>query len=149
MRNGWDENSVYMIITAGLSKKKPDHQHGDMLGIQAYANGNQILPNYQVRYPLEDYQLFKNSFVKNVALVDNIPQANNWIGNEGGSGFGKWGKIPIPKTLSWINNTTSDFFAGTHDGYDSLGVKYFREIVFIKDGFWIVRDNFISESTHE
>ena len=69
-RNGWDIHNNMMIISAGLDAFKPDHQHGDMLGIQAMANGKVVLPNYQVRYSLKDYGFFKNSMVKNIALVD-------------------------------------------------------------------------------
>ena len=39
MRDGWNTSDHMMIISAGLDDLKPDHQHGDMLGIQAMANG--------------------------------------------------------------------------------------------------------------
>ncbi len=55
MREGWKPDDKMMIVSAGLDGEKPDHQHGDMLGIQAMANGKIILPNYQVRYSLEDF----------------------------------------------------------------------------------------------
>lgn len=140
MRNGWEENDLYMIVSAGLTPEKPDHQHGDMLGIGAYAHGNVILPNYQVRYYLEDLETFKNSWVKNVMLVDSIPQGRDYQGNKGGSGFGKFGKFPEPEVLAWAARPEFDFFAGTHNGYSDTGVEYFRSILFVKDGFWIVRD---------
>ncbi len=148
MRNGWLEDSEYMILSAGLSNEKPDHQHGDMLGVEAYANGNEILPNYQVRYFLSDLNFFKNSWTKNVALVDSIPQGRYWKPNEGGTGFGKWLFLPKPKTILWRTEKHFDYFSGTHNGYDSLGVKYFREMFFIKSGFWIVRDFFQSTGEH-
>ena len=144
MRQGWDKDDLYMVISAGLSAEKPDHQHGDMLGLQAYAYGNMILPNYQVRYYLPDLAEFKNSWLKNVLLVDSIPQGRKWTGNQGGSGFGKWGVLPQPEVLAWKTTDEFDFFAGSHNGYDDSGVKYFRSVVFIKDGFWIVRDHLIS-----
>ena len=148
MRNGWNKSSEYMILSNGLSKEKPDHQHGDMLGIEAYANGEEILPNYQVRYFLPDYDFFKNSWTKNAALVDSIPQGSGWKPNEGRTGFGKWLKLPKPKTILWHPDTHYVYYLGTHNGYDDLGVKYFREVYFIKSGFWIVRDNFISAGIH-
>lgn len=148
MRNGGNKKNLHMVISAGKSDIKPDHQHGDMLGVTAFGFGNQLLPNYQVRYFLPDYEFFKNSWVKNVAIVDSIPQGRTWIPNTGGSGFGKWGSLPNPKTLSWSINDDYDYYAGTHDGYESNGVNYTREILFIKDGFWIVRDNFITDTFH-
>jgi len=147
-RNGWDVSSEYMVITNGLSDKKPDHQHGDILGISAYANGRVILPNYQVRYFLDDFSFFKNSFVKNVALVDSIPQGLKWKKNEGESGFGKWQNLPKPKTNLWLNHLDYDYFSGSHKGYEAIGVNYKRDILFIKKGYWIVRDVFVSNTVH-
>lgn len=148
MRNGWGKNNLYLTISAGLSKKKTDHQHGDMLGIVAYANGHEILPNYQVKYKEEDFPFWKNSWAKNVALVDSLPLGRGWTPNEGGSGFGKWANLPQPKVIEWKASEQFDYFLGTHNGYDSLGVSYFREVLFIKDGFWIVRDHFQSDGSH-
>jgi hypothetical protein len=147
MRDGWSSDDLYMIISAGLSEEKPDHQHGDMLGLQAYAYGNMILPNYQVRYYLDDLELFKNSWTKNVSLVDSIPHGRKWTGNKGGSGFGKWGQLPVPKVINWTKGDQVDFFIGTHDGYKDLGVQTYRQVFFLKEGFWLVRDHFISDGT--
>ena len=148
MRNGWDEQAVYMVITAGLSDKKPDHQHGDMLGIVSYANGHEILPNYQVKYSDPDYPFFKNSWVKNVALVDNNVQGRGWKSNEGKSGFGKWTFLPAPTVISWQKYERFDHFIGTHNGFDSLDTRYFREIFFFHEGFWIIIDGFNSGEQH-
>ena len=148
MRGGWNEDDLYLTITAGLSKEKPDHQHGDMLGVVAYANGTEILPNYQVRYKHEDYPFFKNSWTKNVALADSISQGRNWKPNEGGSGFGKWKFLPKPEVANWFNNEEFDYFCGSHDGFDTVGVNYYREVIFFKNDFWVIRDNFKSEQKH-
>jgi hypothetical protein len=144
MRDGWKKGGLYMAITAGLSEYKPDHQHGDMLGLVARANGQEILPNYQVRYFLEDYDYFKNSYVKNVAIIDGIAQGQGWKSNKGGSGFGKWEKLPRPRVITWIKRENWDFFAGSHDGYDEMGVQYYRKVFFLKGLGWIVRDIFES-----
>lgn len=148
MRAGWKPNDYMMIISAGLDSEKPDHQHGDMLGIQAVANGQVILPNYQVRYSLEDFDLFKNSMVKNVALVDEELQGKEWTSNKGGSGFGKFKKLPQPKVITWESNKVFDLFVGSHDGFEDKGVTYSRQVLYIKDAFWIVKDNFQSETSH-
>ncbi|MBT3631570.1 MAG: heparinase [Candidatus Marinimicrobia bacterium] len=142
MRNGWELDDEYMVITAGLSDTKPDHQHADMLGVVAYAHGNEILPNYQVKYNKPDFQYWKNSWVKNVALIDSIPQSQKWKGNSGGSGFGKWLDLPEPQINTFAFSEDIDFFSGSHNGYKSLNISYQREVLFIKDGFWIVSDSF-------
>ncbi|MBI9042096.1 heparinase II/III family protein [Lutibacter sp.] len=147
-RDGWNANDKMLIISAGLDDEKPDHQHGDMLGIQAMAYGKVILPNYQVRYSLADYEFFKNSMVKNVALVDDELQGKNYKGNQGGSGFGKFGELPNPKVITWNTSKELDVFVGAHDGFSNVGVNYTRQVIDIKNGFWIVKDNFYSEKKH-
>ncbi len=149
MRSGWRKNDLYLCVSAGLSEYKPDHQHGDMLGITAWANGHEILPNYQVKYKETNFKDFKNSLSKNVALVDSILQGRRWTPNRGGSGFGKFHFLPTPQVHAWINETDFDYFSGSHNGFDSLGVNYTREVIFVKDGFWIVLDHFESQTTHD
>jgi len=148
MREGWQKDDKMMIISAGLDKEKPDHQHGDMLGVQAMAMGKTILPNYQVRYSLSDYDVFKNSLVKNVALVDNELQGQLWTSNKGGSGFGKFKSLPHPTTIDWTNNEDFDLFVGSHDGFENKGVRYSRQVIYVKNNFWIVKDNFQSDKKH-
>jgi len=151
MRNGWELDDEYMVITAGLSDSKPDHQHADMLGVVAYANGAEILPNYQVKYNEPDFPFWKSSWVKNVALVDSIPQTLDWKGNSGGSGFGKWLDLPQPTVLASYFGDRVDYFCGAHDAYEGEGIAYRREVMFVKEGFWIVRDYFenFNDSQHE
>lgn len=148
MREGWRQDDKVLAISNGLDAEKPDHQHGDMLGIQAMANGQVILPNYQVRYSLKDYEFFKNSMVKNVALVDNELQGKGYAGNQGGSGFGKFKSLPQPKTIAWTTNDNVEVYIGSHDGFENIGVQYSRQVIYLKDDFWIVKDNFISNDPH-
>lgn len=148
MREGWNPNDMYMIISTGVSKQKPDHQHGDILGIQAYAFGVPLLPNYQVRYSLPDLELFKNSWVKNVALADSIPQGQQYAGNSGGSGFGKFAVLPKATVKVWQPSDKHDLFIGTHNGYDKQQISYTRKVIYLKDDFWIVKDSFQSPTEH-
>ncbi|MBP1839473.1 heparinase II/III family protein [Formosa algae] len=148
-RQGWDAKDNMMIISAGVDADKPDHQHGDVLGIQAMANGHVILPNYQVRYSLKDFDLFKNSMVKNVALVDDELQGKAWTSNKGGSGFGKFKQLPKPKVITWNTNDNFDLFIGSHDGFKNKDVTYSRQVIYLKDAFWIVKDNFKAPTAHD
>ena len=148
MREGWHEDDNMMIISSGLDDKKPDHQHGDMLGVQAMANGKIVLPNYQVRYSLKDLELFKNSMTKNVALVDDQLQGKQYTSNKGGSGFGKFGELPNPKTITWKTDENLDVFVGSHNGFKNIEVDYTRQVIYLKDDFWIVKDNFKSNKPH-
>lgn len=149
MREGWEKNDNMLVISAGVDDKKPDHQHGDILGIQAMANGQVVLPNYQVRYSLKDFDLFKNSMVKNVALVDDELQGKKWTSNKGGSGFGKFKQLPNPKVIAWKSAKNFDFFAGSHDGFENIDVNYSRQVISVANDFWIVKDAFSGNNPHE
>ncbi len=149
MRNGWSVGSEHMVISAGFSEKKPDHQQGEMLSLTAFANGHEILPNYQVNYNIPDYEYWKNSWVKSVALVDSVLLGRDWQGNRGGSGFGKWKTLPRPSVDTWISRPWFDYFNASHDGYEAMDVGYRREVLFLKEGFWIVRDHFESQAPHD
>jgi hypothetical protein len=87
--------------------------------------------------------------VKNVALVDDQLLGKQWTSNKGGSGFGKFLKLPQPKVINWTPNDILDLFVGSHDGFEDIGVDYSRQVIYIKDDFWIVKDNFNSESIHD
>jgi hypothetical protein len=119
-----------------------------MLGIQAMSNGHVILPNYQVRYSLKDLEFFKNSMVKNVALVDDELQGKEYTSNQGGSGFGKFKVLPQPKTIAWKIDNDLDIYVGSHNGFENIGVDYTRQVMYLKDDFWIVKDNFKSDKPH-
>lgn len=149
MREGWNKKDKMLVVSAGVDSLKPDHQHGDILGIQAMANSQVVLPNYQVRYSLKDLELFKNSMTKNVALVDNELQGKQYTSNKGGSGFGKFLKLPKPKVIAWNTNKDFDVFIGSHDGFENIGVKYSRQVINVSNDFWIVKDNFLSKENHE
>lgn len=148
MREGWRNNDKMLVISAGVDAKKPDHQHGDMLGIQAFANGNVVLPNYQVRYSLSDLELFKNSMTKNVALVDDELQGKKYTSNKGGSGFGKFLQLPKPKVVAFQKDKELEVFIGNHDGFENVGVQYSRQVINVEHDFWIVKDNFSSDKIH-
>lgn len=144
MRSNWDSTGMYMLIDAGLSPNKPDHTHGGVLGIIAASHGEQFLPNYPVRYSEASYAVLKNSYAKNVAIVDSLEQARGWIGNAAKTGFGKWAFLPRPKVNGWIPENTFDYFSASHDAYDSIGVGYSRSIVHRKGKYWVVVDDFRS-----
>ena len=40
-------------------------------------------------------------------------------------------------------------YVGSHDGFENVGVKYSRQVIYLKDDFWIVKDNFSSNKTHD
>ncbi len=148
MRTGWDKNDLYMVVDGGLAKYKPDHTHGGILGMAAYAFGEEILPTYRVKYSDPSYRTMKNSLVKNVAIADNYLQGQDWISNTARTGFGIWGKLPQPEVDEWLVGNNYDFFSGSHNGFKSFGVDYGRSILFFKPYCWLVIDKFSSDQIH-
>lgn len=148
MRSGWSDDARYLIIDGGLARHKPDHTHGGVLGLIAFAFGEEILPNYRVRYSDPSFRTLKNSLVKNVALVDDVLQGQEWISNHSRTGFGIWKRLPQPQVLDWLTGEHFDYFRGTHNAFDSLGVRYERSIVFFRPDCWIVVDDFKSSDYH-
>ena len=148
MRTGWEPNDLYMVIDGGLAQHKPDHTHGGILGLIAYAHGQVVLPNYHVRYSDPSYKILKNSYVKNVALTDSILQGRRWRDNKARTGFGIWLELPKPEVHAWEVDSVYDYFSGSHNGFDTVGVKYTRSILFVKPHYWLVLDDFISKERH-
>jgi len=148
MRSGWDPNDLYMVIDGGLAHDKPDHTHGGILGVMAYGLGRELLPTYRVRYSSPSYPTMKNSLVKNVALADTLLQGQDWKGNAANTGFGLWRYLPTPTVKQWCAGSAFDYFKGSHTGFDSIGVRYERTIVFLKPDYWLVEDAFVSSGNH-
>ncbi len=148
MRSGWDKDALYLIVDGGLAKYKPDHTHGGVLGVIAHAYGEEILPNYRVRYSDPSYRTMKNSLVKNVALVDHVLQGQMWISNHARTGFGIWRHLPRPTVQEWLTGHNFDYFSASHNAYDTLGVRYHREIIFFKPLGWLVVDRFSADELH-
>lgn len=149
MRSGWSQDDLYLIIDGGLAQHKPDHTHGQVLGVIAYAFGQDVLPNYRVRYSEPSYRTLKNSLAKNVALADGMLQGRGWIDNKARTGFGRWRVLPQPVVHNWLAGDAVDYFRGSHDGFQSIGVEYTRSVFFFKPDFWLVIDEFSGEGTHD
>ncbi len=148
MRSGWESDDRYMVIDGGLAQYKPDHTHGGILGVMMYAYGEPLLPTYRVKYSDPAYITMKNSLVKNVALADTLLQGRSWRPNAARTGFGIWQQLPRPTVKAWWTGSTFDYFEGTHDGFDTIGVKYSRDILFVKPDYWVFRDRFTSDQPH-
>jgi len=147
MRSGWDPGALYLLIDAGRAVEKPDHSHGQVLGLVATACGRSVLPNYRVRYSDPSYPVLKNSLVKNVAGADGLLQGRTWVPNKAGTGFGIWAYLPTPRVHSWVTGEAFDFFSGSHNGFDTVNVAYARTVVFMRPSYWALLDRFTGTST--
>ena len=62
--------------------------------------------------------------------------------------FGKFKELPNPKVIAWNTNKDFDLFVGSHNGFENVGVNYTRQVIHIKNDFWIVKDNFNASEEH-
>ncbi len=58
-----------------------------------------------------------------------------------------WRSTATSSLERWHASDVVDYFAGTHDGYERAGIDagVCRQLLFIKSGYWIVRDTVRSE----
>src|SRR5690606_1814582 len=61
--------------------------------------------------------------------------------SEPGGPFG-WHRVAEARPLHWRTDERLDYVEGEHDGYAALepGLRHRRAILFIKGGYWVVRD---------
>lgn len=80
--------------------------------------------------------------------MDDQLQGKDYTSNKGRSGFGKFKTLPQPKTLIWNVQETSGAYFGSHNGCQDIGVDFNRLVIDLKEGFWIVKDAFVSSEPH-
>jgi len=57
--------------------------------------------------------------------------------------------LPEPRVIHWQDRKEYSLFIGSHNGYENLGINYSRMVLFIKDGFYIVKDEFDNTSKNK
>ncbi|WP_235847668.1 alginate lyase family protein [Paenibacillus tuaregi] len=144
MRSGWDEHAMYLNFRCG--PLGGGHGHADMLHIDVHAYGRDFLTdlgryNYSEHTPLR--RELKCCRAHNTTLVDGVDFTEV-------TGTWAYGRIAHPSGTRWIPGRDIDYAEGSHDGYFGLKdpVRPIRKILFIKPGFWILIDTFISGELH-
>ncbi|WNR43037.1 CBM96 family carbohydrate-binding protein [Paenibacillus roseipurpureus] len=128
MRTGWTASDSFMSFTA----KEGNHGNPDLLSVTAYAYGQPLIANmgrYSYNNDAVSNWLRLDTESRNTIKVDNTSQTVDSTG----VGLTSHGDVN-----RWATNGSFDFVEGTSTGYAS--VPHTRDVLFIRDGFWIVSD---------
>lgn len=137
-----------LIIDCGpVGSLSGGHGHADALSIEIAIGGKTLLVDsgtytYHESREMRDY--FRSTTAHNTVTVDDRSSS------EPASAF-SWKTRANSKRERWITDERFDFFEGSHDGYRRLpnGGTHTRSILFIKNGYWIIRDLVEADGEHE
>ncbi|MFN8580277.1 MAG: alginate lyase family protein [Gemmatimonadaceae bacterium] len=139
MRDGWSSSASVMTIDCGPhGVYNCGHAHADALAFDLTVHGRPIFVDpgtYTYTAPLDERDRFRSTAVHNTLTVNGESSSRM-------NGPFSWTSIARSSIDRWHTSPRVDFFEGSHDGYERVGIhaEVVRTIVFVKDGYWIVRD---------
>ncbi|MFD0588720.1 alginate lyase family protein [Paenibacillus sp. GCM10027627] len=144
MRSGWGRDDHYLLMDGGHLATS-GHGHDDLLHIELHGGGREFLIDTG-RYTYkegEERQYFKPSLQHNTLSVDGLAATayiDTWT----------WGRPAVPTNAQFISNHAYDYAEAGHDGYWGLDspVAVSRQVIYIKDDYWILVDTFCSSGEH-
>lgn len=160
MRSGWDREAKYLCMDAG--PLGIGHWHEDLGNFECYAFGESLVSEVGIySYTTNKWnQYFRSSRAHNVVLIDGLSQNRacelSKYGSAGSARHDDWHSDGV-FDLAWseYDGKWGDYLEnrGWHNSFGgdravSLGTHR-REILFIKDDYWIVIDRLHAEGEHE
>ena len=148
MRDSWKAEANWLLFDCGPhGTLNSGHAHADALSIQFASGGVTVLEDagtYTYTGSNAARDLFRGSAAHNVLLVDGRPSSIP------GGPF-SWKSTAGSTLNSWMSEKRFDFAEGTHDGYKSLPdpVGHKRSILFLKNDYWILRDEVTASDLHQ
>jgi len=127
MRSGWDPAAFYLTVNHGPFAGF--HSHNDLLDFELYAYGTPLAVDAGIGLTYDDplyTSWYKTSRAHNMVVVNDSD-----IQHEGVEG----------EHVRWGSLRSLDFFSGDHHGYQRFGVLHRRQIVFVKNSYWLVLDD--------
>jgi len=148
MRDGWTPDSNYLLFDCGPhGADNCGHAHADALSFELAINGRTLLIDpgtytYTGSKQMRDW--FRSSAAHNTLTVDNESSSVS-------DGPFSWKTIAHSECSSWITEESFDYVVGSHDGFTRLSepVKHTRSILFIKNGYWVIRDLVQTAGEHQ
>ena len=147
MRDGWGAKSNYLLFDCGPhGTANCGHAHADALSFELAFNGSTVLVDpgtYTYTGSKEMRDWFRSSPAHNTVTLD---KQSSSIAN----GPFSWESTAHSDCLSWINDARFDYVVAAHDGFKRLPqpAMYKRSILFIKQGYWVLRDQVESAGEH-
>jgi uncharacterized heparinase superfamily protein len=148
MRDGWTVDSNYLMFDCGPhGTDNCGHAHADALSFELAVNGRTLLVDpgtYTYTGSKEMRDWFRSSAAHNTLTVDNESSSVS-------AGPFSWKTIARSECSSWITEESFDYVVGSHDGFMHLAepAKHTRSILFIKNGYWVVRDVVETSGDHD
>ncbi len=127
MRSDWTRNALYMNINYG--KWNGSHTHNDMLDFEVYAYGKALAVDAGISLTYDDplyIPWYKSSRAHNMVTVNDRNMERESIEGE---------------NIKWSSNSLLEYFSGEHRGYERMGVRHRRQILFVNHRYWILLDD--------
>ncbi len=127
MRSDWTRNALYMNINYG--KWNGPHTHNDMLDFEIYAYGKALAVDAGIGLTYDDplyIPWYKSSRAHNMITVNDRNMERESIEGE---------------NIKWSSNSLLEYFSGEHRGYERMGVRHRRQILFVNHRYWILLDD--------
>jgi hypothetical protein len=153
MRNGMNKNDQYMFFKA--SRVAIGHTHEDCNSVYLIAYGREMLVDSgNFNYSSDDESIIINkyhtsSFAHNTISVDGMSQ--NCLKQQNNS-TEELHKLREPINKRWYSSDTFDLAEGEYSagyGEDCLNVKHERQVIYVKNKFWIVTDRIRATGNHK
>jgi len=148
MRDGWTADSNYLLFDCGPhGTDNCGHAHADTLSFELAVKGTTLLVDpgtYTYTGSKEMRDWFRSSAAHNTLTVDNESSSVS-------DGPFSWKTIARSECSSWITEKSFDYVVASHDGFMRLtdAAKHTRSILFIKNGYWVIRDVVQSSGDHQ
>jgi Heparinase II/III-like protein/Heparinase II/III N-terminus len=148
MRDGWSRNANYLFFDCGHhGVDNCGHAHADALSFELAANGQTFLIDpgtytYTGSKELRDW--FRGSQSHNTLTINDESSSVT-------AGPFSWATIANCRKDAWISLQRFDYIVASHDGYErlSLGALHQRAILFLKNDYWVLRDQVKSMGKHK
>jgi heparinase II/III-like protein len=134
------------VLTIECGAQGGAHDHADVLGLELAVAGRALLVDPGTYSYLRGDGLgdpFRETKAHNTVVVDGEPSSVP------AGPFG-WRSCARGTVHTWVTTEHFDFFEGVHDGYTRLEdpVVHSRSVLFVKRGYWIIRDRLVASGSH-
>lgn len=126
-RNNWSNDADHIVIRCGPHGfKNAGHAHADLLSFVLSLNGVPVLVDsgtFVYTGDPEARNLYRSSAAHNCLTVDGYSSSIP-------DGPFSWKRTANARLVRWHSDAAGVEFAGSHNGFERLGVRYQREIDF-------------------
>jgi len=148
MCDGWSADSNYTLVDMGPHGfLSGGHAHADALSFVLCVDGRQLFidPGTCVYCSTgRERDAYRETAAHNTISIDERSSS------EPGEGAFQWRHTARTELGRWTSNASYDFVRGAHDGFMRLAlpVRHERSILFVKSGYWLIRDRLIGDGSH-